>query len=538
MATAQDALQIGWKLHQARDFRGAEAIYRRVLAAQPDSADAWCFLGILHYDEKHYAESIAAYQHALQLRPTFPIASSNLSNSLSALGRLDEAERAVRRALQWQPEYTTAWTNLGAILVKQGRFPEASQAFEQALALAPQNETAHRNLGAVLIRQGKLSEGTQHSEAALRLNPRSAEAHRNRAIVRLLLGDFEQGWDEYEWRWQCPDQQLPSYAQPLWQGEPLEGRTLLLHAEQGLGDTLQFVRYARLARARGGRVVLQCQAPLVPLLRSYPHLDGLVARGAALPHFDVHLPLLSAPRVCGTRLATIPADVPYLAADPQRVERWRERLAGYGPLCVGLAWQGSRDHHADRQRSLSLAQLLPLAMPGVTFISLQKGPGSEQAAEFAGPLNLVDLGDQLDASDGAFLDTAAVMTLLDVVITVDTAIAHLAGALAVPVWTLLPHAPDWRWLLERTDTPWYPTMRLWRQPQPDDWSTPLERLRAALAERLASVPPPGEVDHDIRQVCGELEALDAAGQHDDRFLSLVRRLLQWHRQRQGPPDSS
>lgn len=529
MATEHEALQMGWKRHQARDYRGAEAIYRRVLEYQPNSADAWCFLGILHYDQGRYEESVAAYEQALRLRPEFPVASSNLSNSLSALNRLDEAERSVRRALELKPDYITAWTNLGAILVKQGRFEESAEVFERTLELSPNNEAAHRNLGAVLIRQGRLEEGSQHSDAALRINPRSAEAHRNRAIVRLLMGDFEAGWEEYEWRWHCPDQRMPPFVQPLWQGEPLGGRTLLLHAEQGLGDTLHFVRYARLARERGARVVVDCQAALVPLLQSCPYIDILVPRGTPLPPFDVHLPLMSAPRVFQTRLDTIPADIPYLFARPERVAYWREQLERYPRPRVGIAWQGSRNHQADRQRSIELARLEPLNIAGVILISLQRGEGVEQIAAARHVLPVVDLGPDVDRAFGAFIDTAAILMNLDLVITVDTAVAHLAGALGVPVWTLLSFSPDWRWLLEREDSPWYPTMRLLRQQKPGDWSAPLEQARAGLERLVAAASSPVATTPPapaIAALLDKLSQLESAGDFGPEFIRLSRELVQ------------
>jgi Flp pilus assembly protein TadD len=482
-------LQMGWNLHQQGDFAGAENIYRQVLVLDPTSADACCYLGILYFDLERFAESIAAYQQALQLRPRFPIALSNLGNSLTAVERFAEAEAALRQALQLQPDYANAWSNLGATLVKQGRWQAAEQCFERALAIAPQSETAHRNLGAALVRQGKLEQGQRHSEHALQLNPRSAEAHRNRAIVWLLKGDWQRGWEEYEWRWQCPEQKLPNLPQPLWNGEPLEGRRLLLCAEQGLGDTLQFMRYAQLARQRGAHVVLEVQRALLPLLQRFEHADQIVPRGEKLPaDLDFFLPLLSAPRVFGTRLNHVPADVPYLTADPHRVERWRAELQRIpARLRIGLVWQGSRKFAGDRERSAPLEAFLPLALPGVQWISLQKGDGSEQARalrEKSGGLALLDLEDRLDA-DAAFVDTAAILSVVDLLISVDTSVAHLAGALAVPLWLALPATPpDWRWLLDRSDSPWYPTARLFRQTQPGDWKGVFQAMADQLRRKL------------------------------------------------------
>jgi tetratricopeptide (TPR) repeat protein len=483
MTNHDESLRFGWTFHQRRDYLGAEAMYRRVLDEDPENADAWCYLGILYYDLARYADSVQCYQRAVAIRPEFPVALSNMTNSLSALSRYTEAEASARRALELNPRYTTAWNNLGALLVKQGKFAEAATTFEKSLELAPENETAHRNLGAALIRQGKFAEGSRHSEAALRLDPRSAEAHRNRAIVRLLTGDFEQGWDQYEWRFYCGDHAPTNRPQPVWQGEPLEGRTLLLYAEQGLGDTIHFLRYAELARQRGGRVIVECQEPLLRLLSSYRGVDQWIPRGASLPPFELQLPLMSAPRVFQTRLETIPADIPYLFPEPDLVAHWKKELEQRipaGRLRVALAWQGSADHHANRQRSISVEQFLPLTHEKVQFISLQKGSGAEQTAGLPTTFPLIDFHDDLDVAHGAFVDSAAILANVDLLVTIDTSVAHLAGALGVPTWLLLSVSPDWRWLLDRDDSPWYPTLRLFRQSQAGDWSGVIDEVRAAL----------------------------------------------------------
>ncbi len=483
MTQLDDPLSIGWTFHQRRDFVGAEAMYRREIEKNPANANAWCFLGILHYDLSRFEDSVEAYQKALEVQPEFPVALSNLANSLGALERFEEAEACVRKALELNPQYPTAWNNLGALLVKQGKFREATETFEKSLELMPDNESVHRNLGAVLIRQGKLAEGTEYSNSALRLNPRSAEAHRNRAIVWLLTGNFAAGWDEYEWRFYCSDHAPSRHPQPMWDGNPFPGRTLLLFAEQGLGDTIHFLRYAEMARRRGGRVVVECQAALLPLLSEYRGADQLIARGQPLPPFDLQLPLMSAPRVFQTDETSIPAPIPYLTARAELQAQWRDRLAKQIPsdrLRVGLVWQGSRDHHADRQRSIPLAEFLPLADPSIQLISLQKGEGTSRMGSLAGQLSLLDFGGMLDETHGPFLDTAAILANIDLLITIDTSVAHLAGAMGIPTWVLLSHAPDWRWLLDREDSPWYPSIRLFRQDSGGEWKTVLTRVASEL----------------------------------------------------------
>ena len=310
------------------------------------------------------------------------------------------------------------------------------------------------------------------------------------ALARLTLGDYQGGFAEYEWRWKTKRfAGSPAYHEPLWDGSGLDGKTILLHAEQGLGDTVQFLRFVLLVKDRGGRVIVACQKPLLPLFAACPWIDQLVAQGETLPAFDVQAPLLSLPRIFGTTLATLPSQVPYLSADPGLVQRWQKELAAYPGFRVGIAWQGNPNNPADRQRSFPLDCLAPLAkLPGVRLFSLQKGPGTEQIDQRAQRFPLVELGSRLDEAAGPFMDTAAVMTNLDLVISACTSLAHLAGALAVPVWIALKFAPEWRWLYGRDDSPWYPTARLFRQPQPGDWTAVFDRMAAALRERLAASP--------------------------------------------------
>jgi hypothetical protein len=321
---------------------------------------------------------------------------------------------------------------------------------------------------------------------ALRLDPQSASTHWNRALALLQGGDFERGWREYEWRWQrAGAQPRVSTDRPPWDGRPLDGRAILLWCEQGLGDALQFARYAPLVQRHGGRVLLQCPGLLRALFRTLPGVDHLLTEGEALPSFDVHAPLLSLPALVGTTLATVPAEVPYLSADPARVEAWRQRLAAVPGLRVGVAWQGNPHHKWDRHRSVPLTAFAPLArVTGVRLVSLQKGPGAEQLPALKDRLRVVDFGDEFGAS-GPYPDTAALMRCLDLVVTVDTATAHLAGALAVPVWVPLSTIVDWRWLLGRQDSPWYPSMRLFRQTQLGDWAPVFDRMAEELRALVA-----------------------------------------------------
>ena len=375
--------------------------------------------------------------------------------------------------------------NLANVRSGLQQFGPAEIEYRQAIALAPQNMDAYNNLGTMLQLLGRYGEAMAAFDAALACQPDSAEAHRNRALLRLLLGDYAQGWKEYEWRWRVPEPGRPSFSQPRWRGEPAAGRTILVWSEQGRGDILQMIRYAPLAKQRSGaRLLVQCTPALHELLQTAAGIDRLVnVREAMAESFDYHVPLMSLPEVLGTTIDTIPANIPYLSAQPQRVAHWREQLASYEGFRVGICWQGSQAFVGDAYRSISLEHYAPLAdCPGVRLFSLQKGFGYEQLAPLAERLRVVDLGASLDEGTGAFVDTAAAMKNLDLVITSDTAMAHLAGALGVPVWVALQLAPNWRWHTEGEDSPWYPTMRLFRQTRFHDWTDVFARLAAELAK--------------------------------------------------------
>jgi len=490
MPTVAEALQIGWQRHQAGQVRAAEQVYRQVLQAAPKDANAWCFLGMACHDLGRYDEAADAYREALRIQPEFPVALSNFGNTLKSLGRYDEAVARCHEALRIKPNYATAYNNLGAVLVAKGDLTGAREALEAAARLTPQDAVTRANLGAALVRQGDFAGGVSHAEQALQINPRHADAHKNLAIVWLLMGDFERGWPKYEWRWQCLDASLPSIHQPRWDGASLAGRTILLWAEQGLGDSIHFIRYARQLADQGASVVFAAPPPLLKLLARCPGIDRLVPKDGPYPAFDVWSPLLSVPGLVETTLATIPAEVPYLSADPQLVDAWRERLAAHPGFRIGIVWQGSPGFHADPQRSIPLRHFAPLArIPGVRLISLQKGHGAEQIAALNGAFEVVDFGDELDSASGPFMDSAAIIKNLDLIVTSDTALPHLAGALAAPTWTVLSVSPDWRWLLNRDDSPWYPAMRLFRQQTLGDWDEVFRRVAAEVHALIDSRVP-------------------------------------------------
>ena len=437
-------------LHRAHRVAEAKAIYERVLAENPNDFDALHLLGVVAQQEKDFERSRALIERAIQINPQHGSAYNNLGNTLKEMGLLEPAVHQFVRAVQLRPDMLEPISNCGNALKELGRPVQAIQCYEQALGL----------------------------------NPNHPEVHLNRALAKLMLGDFRAGFEEYEWRWQGEKlaPKLRQFPQPLWLGQtPLAGKTLLLHYEQGLGDTLQFCRYAPLLAAQGARVLLEVQRPLLHTLLRLPGVSVVIEKGAPLPDFDLHCPLMSLPLACRTELDTIPLPQGYLSAHPERLARWRERLnAPAGERTrprVGLVWSGSTVHVNDRNRSLRLEQLLPHLPAGPAYYCLQKELRDVDRAALA-QSDIPFLGDTLQDFD----DTAALCTLMDVVVSVDTSVAHLSAALGRPTWVLLPHVPDWRWLLEREDSPWYASVQLLRQGPDRQWTTPLQRLHAQLQQ--------------------------------------------------------
>lgn len=463
--------------------------YERALSLKPDYAEAHYNAGIACKERQQFEAAIAHYNRAIALRPGYADAYNNRGNALRECQRPEAALASFDQAIALRPDLAEAYNNRGNTLRGLGRFEAALDSFDRAIALKPDYAEAHSNRGIVFYEQGQLTSALASYDAAIALQPQAVDAHWNQAVTRLLQGDFARGWPLYEWRWKLPSfrTQRRDFAAPLWLGQtPVEGQTLLLHAEQGLGDTLQFCRYVQQVSARGARVLLEVQAPLVGLLEGLAGVCELIRQGAPLPAFDSHCPLLSLPLAFNTRLNTIPAEVPYLRSNAAQRQVWSERLqmmmgAQRRPR-VGLVWSGSTGHTNDRQRSLPLAELLAHLPPQLDYVSLQKEVrAADQAALANSPIHHfgVELRD--------FTDTAALCDLLDLVVSVDTSVAHLSGAMGRPTWVLLPHVPDWRWLLNREDSPWYPSARLFRQTADRQWTPVLQRLGTALAH-LAATP--------------------------------------------------
>jgi len=454
---------------------------RQAILLDPNLADAHNNLGNALKMLGNADEALAEYRRAVASRTNYAEAHNNLGSVLHEHGRFDEALVELSRAIQIRPAYPEACNNLGNTLQDLGRLEEAIQSYRKAITLRPSYAEAHYHLGVCLRSLNRLNEAMKEFRIALELRPRYPEAMWAVGFLMLLTGDFTNGWRALEARLQLAYKPLLfDLAQSAWDGSALDGKAILLYGEQGLGDTIQFARYVPMVKARGGLVVMACPSPLKRLLQESLGIEYIATERDPVPMGDVRCALMSLPRIFQTTLDNIPAQVPYIAADPALSQKWRGRLADDAArFNVGVVWAGNRRHLNDRNRSVPLDHFAPMAqIPDVRLISLQKGPAAAEIKTSG--TGIVDWTAEL--SDLA--ETAGLIANLDLVISVDTSVAHLAGAMAKPTWTLLPFAPDWRWMLNRSDSPWYPTMRLFRQPAPGDWHTPLRQITEELS-RLA-----------------------------------------------------
>lgn len=481
--SADEHFQAGNALMQAGRYAEAASCYERALKLEPRAARTHNNLAVACAEQGLLERALVHYGEALRVDPQFADAHYNCGNALRLLARYAEAVACYDRALELLPGWPAALLNRGLAYAAQGREALAEASYRGALAGRPSYPEAHNNLGLALQLQGDLQLAMLHFDRALELAPEFANAHSNRAQLRLLLGDLRRGWDEYEWRWRLPGVSLPAIDVPPWDGADLNGATVLLRAEQGFGDTMQFVRFAQPLQQAGGKVVIECQPALVTLLSRKRNVVAVVARGAPLPACDVSIPMASVPRALGlVDLASIPAQVPYLEADRDLIAQWRDRLGKHRGFRVGIAWRGSPGHPQDSHRSIPPQCFACLTdVPGVALVNLQVGAAPPRELPLIEPVP--DHNSSL-----TFDDTAAIISNLDLTITCDTALAHLAGALAAPVWIALALVPDWRWLLERDESPWYPTARLFRQTRLDDWPEVFARIAGALTEHIRTQP--------------------------------------------------
>ncbi|MFO1056239.1 MAG: tetratricopeptide repeat-containing glycosyltransferase family protein [Dongiaceae bacterium] len=540
--------RLGLLKYRKRDLESAETLIRKALAVRQNFPNAWSNLGVVLNERGKKQEAIDCYHHAIEFNPNHANAFSNLGNSLKEkgvmeaavacyqraidinpsvpdpynnlaaalrhLGNLPQAEATCRKAIELNPNHADSHVNLGAILKEQGRTQEAMDCYHKALEINPNSAAAYTNLGVVLRDEGRLEEAMNCHKKAIDLRPNApesynnfavalrdlgrldeavefyrksiaidpgiAEHHTNLAHALLLMGQLDEGWKENEWRWKSkkPTSPVRNFTQPQWDGSRLDGKTILLHAEQGLGDTINFIRYVSMVKPFGGRVILEVQPKLDKLCRSVAGYDEYYLYGQQLPHFDVQAPLLTLPYIFRTNVDTIPSQTPYLSVDKPCPIRFPED----GKLRVGLVWAGNPKFVEDKQRSPRLEAFLPLFdIPGVQFYCLQKGDGRADMAGRAMPACFTDCDGVIED----FVDTGAIMKELDLVISSCTSPAHVAGALARPLWLVLPFMPDYRWLMGRPDTPWYPTARLFRQSEPANWRPVMQEVAAALRERAA-----------------------------------------------------
>jgi tetratricopeptide (TPR) repeat protein len=466
----------------------AIAELQNALRLKPDHFTCWFNLASIQQARGDIDAAIASYETAIRLQPDSFLSFINLGHLYKQKENLQRAGQAFATAARLRPDSADAHNNVAAIAHFTGRMDDALAGYRKAIELQPEFAAAYCNLGVALADLGRNEEAAAAYERTLELKPDFASAHWNYGLVLLVMGNFERGWAEYEWRSKVQELNLNfEVPRPLWNGEPLHGRRILLRGEQGFGDAIQFIRYAPLVADRGGHVIIACDPLLYPLFRSIPGIHEYVFEGDPIPKFDVHCPFLTLPTAFKTTLETIPASLPYIKPDPELAAKWKARVPA-DRLKVGLAWAGRPSHRLDRYRTMNFQELAPiLKVPGVWFASLQKGKAAQQLENLPAGVEITDLsGDLTD-----FSQTAALIANLDLILTVDTAAAHLAGAMGKPVWVLLQYAPDWRWMLHRTDTPWYPTMRLFRQKQFADWTGAIADAAEALGALARNKPAEG-----------------------------------------------
>jgi len=488
---------LGWTCHQIGKPDEAESRMRKVVAERSDSAEAHFGLGVVLASAQRYDEAIASYERALDLEPDHKHCMTNLGICRLQQGNLAAAETWFRRTVACHQDNTVAWMNLGTVLWRQDR-REAFAAFERAQqieATGSENSDLFANYGNALQNSDRVQQALELFERNLPRRPHSV-AQANFSMALLAAGRLAEGWNHYEFRW-FQDPLLPlraNFEQPVWSGQDLDGKTILIRAEQGIGDVIQFIRYAPRLKALGAYVMLQNRPGMDEIAGAFDGVDRVLGENEPLPEFDYYIHIMSLPRVFGTDIDSVPAEVPYMRVDPNRVERWTKQLSDGRGLKVGIVWAGRPAHARDAYRSVQLQSLLPIRdVEDVQLYSLQKGVGASQLQALGAGAKIVDLQAQLTD----FAETAVAISLLDLVISVDTAVAHLAGALGKPVWILLPHPAEWRWLEGREDTPWYPTARLFRQRKSGDWDDVVARVKAKLQD-MASQRRKGVIDDGTR----------------------------------------
>ena len=491
------ALSLAETERAAGRLAAAEALCHRILQVVPSDAGALHLLAIVLHEKGDPIGAVEALERAIAAKGDVPLYQANLAEMYRRVGRHEEAIAAGQRALALNPDNPLALNNLGIAYYDRDQYDRAIECYRRSLALSPGSPEAHNNLGSAMLAQGDATAALACFRHAVALKPDYVDAHNNLAMTLLLTGDFESGWSELEWRHRRVVRPQVPLSQQQWRGEDFTGKTLLIQGEEGHGDAIHFLRYLPAAAARGGKLVLAVHRPLVRLARDLVPPVEVVALEEQPPRFDLHCSLMSLPLVFGTTLASVPAQVPYLSVATDVVELWQQRLAGGSALKVGLVWSGALKYGHNRHRAMAAERLAPLLeIEGVSWFSLQVGEPKRELARFPHG-KITDLSGELTD----FTETAGALLALDLVVSTDTAVPHLAGALARPAWVMLAFMPDWRWLLDRETSPWYPTMRLFRQPRRGEWGTVVERVAAELqavrnGERWRLSPPASGRKHD------------------------------------------
>lgn len=487
MMDIEQTLQQAINLHVSGNLDDAEALYRHVLSVQPDQPDAIHFLGVLAYNRGNLELAKKYIQKAIELVPDNAGCYTNMGNVFQKEKNYGEAIKWYGKGIDLNPDNKMAYCNLGVAYTKLDRLDDAKDVLKNAIRIDPSYTEAYANLCETYKFRGEYVKAQECCIQALRIDPEHVQTHWNQSILMLLQGDFKRGFKAYEWRWKRQNTLVRSIdSGERWTGQPLQGKTIFVYEEQGLGDTIQFMRYLPFIRNLGGKVILEVLSPLVRLVENFRGFDRLwVARRSvdtrAVDRFDYHVPMMSLPGLFQTTLETVPAETSYLKADPGLSAVWRRRIGSGNAFKIGVVWAGSPDHNNDRNRSVLLSRFKPIRdMENVMMFSLQKDKYEKWTDLDPSVLFQKDLGEEI----GDFADTAAIIDNLDLVITVDTSVAHLAGAMGKKTWILLPFYPDWRWLLDREDTPWYPSMRLFRQPDHGEWGTVIERVTSELRKSL------------------------------------------------------
>ncbi len=486
-AEAHNNLGVAWT--NSGKFAAAGASFKKAVHICPEYSEAYNNLGNAYLEQGMFDQAVPCFQKAITVKLDYMEAHYNLGIAFYEQGRYDEAIARYEHAIELNPKYAEVYNNLGVVLNVKGRVEEAITNFERAVSIKPNHVDAYYNLGNAFWAIGKHDDAIKSYGKALEFDPDHTEARWNMALVLLLTGNYKKGWAEYEVRFDRKKPPPRNFEQPKWDGSPLEGKTILIHAEQGFGDTFQFARFLPLVKAKGGNVIFKCQKELSPLLKNCKGFDSIIEsldNGACPVKFDTHMPLLSLPGQLQIELDNLPAEIPYIFADPELENEWQTKLQHDNAFKVGIVWSGNQTFAYQIDRECSLADFEPLSqITGVALFSLQKGAGAGQALN---PLDGMKIKN-LDKDIKNFSDTAAIINNLDLVISVDTAVAHLAGALGKPVWALIPYAGDWRWMLDREDSPWYPGMRLFRQKTSGNWKTVISRVTGELEKLVAQNSP-------------------------------------------------